>query len=401
MDKRNLFLRSLYDFANSFVFINFILYFSQWLVINWGLSDFRYNATFAIATIILLFSAPKLASYTDKWWRKKLFLTLATIGTAISYLLSAVFAYLGASIYIITSFFILGSYFYQLCFVFHNPLIEDVADTKHRSRASGICQGANSLGCIVGLLMSLPLITTSRLAPLIPSVAIFIVLALPMLIRFKESKRPHSPDITNELWVLPKKKLILFFTTSAAIPILTSLFFFNDAYLTFTNNYGIFLEKIFGTVDSTKSILLMLVLVTAVIGALIGWWIGDRIGQLKTYKGILVIRIIILLLISIALNFTLFAALAVASGFLMGAVPAVTRWYLSNILKKEELSYGFAFYTVTERFATFLWPLVWGGIVWLYGQSALWYRYATLAMAIFIIISLVIIIVKKPKHAII
>lgn len=66
MNKKNLFLRSLYDFANSFVFINFLLYFSQWLVIDGGMSDFRYNVTFAIATLILLFSAPKLASYTDK-----------------------------------------------------------------------------------------------------------------------------------------------------------------------------------------------------------------------------------------------------------------------------------------------------------------------------------------------
>ena len=115
-----------------------------------------------------------------------------------------------------------------------------------------------------------------------------------MLIRFKESKRTYASDLTNELPILPKKKLILFFTTSAAVPILTSLFFFNDAYLTFTNNYGIFLEKVFGTVDSTKSIVLMLILVTASLGALIGGWLGDRIGQLKTYKGILVMRIIIL-----------------------------------------------------------------------------------------------------------
>lgn len=397
MNKKNLFLRSLYDFANSFVFINFLLYFSQWLVIDGGLSDFRYNATFAIATILLFFSAPKLAAYTDKRWHKKYFLTVSTIGTAISYFLAARFAYLGLSIFIITLFFILWWYFYQLCFVFHNPLIEDIADAKHRGRASGIGQCANSLGQIVGLLVTLPLIATSRLAPLIPSVILFALLAMPMLLWFKESKT-HTKDITNELSILPRKKLIWFFSTSLAAPILISLFFFNDAYLTFTNNYWIFLEKVFHTADSTKSILLMVVLITASIGALIAWRIGDRIGQLRTFKGILIGRIIVLFLVSTILSFKVFAILAIITWLLIGAVPAVTRAYLSNILKKEEFSYWFAFYTITERFATLLWPLVRWAIIWFYGQKALWYRYATAAMMLFVIISLIIIIIKSPKQ---
>lgn len=399
MNKKNLFLRSLYDFANSFVFINFLLYFSQRLVIDWGLSDLRYNTTFAIATVILLFSAPKLASYTDKWWHKKLFLTLATIGTALSYGLCVCFAYLWLSMFLIVIFFILGQYFYQLSFVFYNPLIEDIADTKHCSRAFGIGQFSNSFWQIVGLLVTLPLIATSRLTPLMPSIVIFVVLALPMLIWFKESKIQQQPMyITKELPTpISKKKIVLFFSTSLAAPIIIAFFFFNDAYLTATNNFGIFLEKVFAVTDSTKSILLMLIIITAAIGGIISWRVADRIGQLKTMKAILIGRIICLSLLSITWNFILFSALTIIIGILMGSVGTVTRSYLTTLLKKEELSYGFSFYTLSERFATFLWPLVWGWIVWFHWQSALWYRYAMACMVIFVGISLGILMIKKTK----
>ena len=62
MNKKKLLLWSLYDFANSIVFVNFLLYFGTWMVVDGGLSDIGYNAIFAIATLTLLFSAPVLAS---------------------------------------------------------------------------------------------------------------------------------------------------------------------------------------------------------------------------------------------------------------------------------------------------------------------------------------------------
>jgi len=167
--------------------------------------------------------------------------------------------------------FILGQYFYQLSFVFYNPLVEDIADTKHCARAFGIGQFSNCIGQISGLLVALPFIVISRLAPLIPSIIIFIILSIPMLIWFKETKKQHQniPIINTISPHISKKKIILFFTTSLAAPLIIAFFFFNDAFLTVTNNYGIFLEKVFAVTDSTKSILLILIIVASAIGGII------------------------------------------------------------------------------------------------------------------------------------
>ena len=48
MNRKNIFLWTLYDFANSIVTIVFFLYFSEWLVIDNGVSDFSYNMIFTI-----------------------------------------------------------------------------------------------------------------------------------------------------------------------------------------------------------------------------------------------------------------------------------------------------------------------------------------------------------------
>ncbi len=65
--KKNIIIWSLYDFANSFVFITFLIYFSKWLVVNNGFPDFWYNATFIIGSIGLVFLAPWLGSKAVKF----------------------------------------------------------------------------------------------------------------------------------------------------------------------------------------------------------------------------------------------------------------------------------------------------------------------------------------------
>ena len=129
MNKKQLFLWSLYDFANSVVFINFLLYFTQWLVIDGGFSDFWYNAIFAITTAFLFLTAPTLAAITDRFGGRKYFLNISTICVFLSYGMAGALATFGfQNIYCIALFFLIGQYFYQLSFVFYNSMLSDVAE---------------------------------------------------------------------------------------------------------------------------------------------------------------------------------------------------------------------------------------------------------------------------------
>lgn len=398
MNKKQVFLWSLYDFANSIVFLNFLLYFAQWIVIDGGLSDFWYNATFAIATILLFLSAPILAAYTDKHGGRKFFLNISTVGTFVSYGLAAFLAGTsGYNIFIIAILFLLGQYFYQLSFIFYNPMLADIADADHINRVSGIGQFSNALGQIAGLLITLPL-AASRLAPLMPSVAIFFALALPMMIFFKEAKiRERGVNVetikteTGVFW----RKIISFFALSVAMPMLVAFFFFNDALITVSNNYSIYMERVFAVPDKTKSILLMAIIVMSAVGGIVAGWIGDKVGSLKTLKFILLGWIIALPIVALAPNFSTFAIASVIFGLLIGSVSTVTRSYMVSLLSTEEMGYGFSFYTMMERFATFIGPLTWGGAIWFLGTQSSAYRIAMAIMTFFVIAGFIILSMWK------
>src|SRR3989344_3746189 len=365
MNKKKLFLLAMYDFANSIIYVNFLLYFAQWLVVDAGLSDFWYNAIFAITTLFLLATAPVLAAQTDRNGGRKFFLNFATVGTFLSYGLAVAVAYLGTShMLVVALLFLLGQYFYQLSFVFYNPMLEEIADVEHRARASGIGQFANALGQVVGIAIMLPL-AASRLDPLGPSLIVFIILALPMMLFFKENRVPSSPLRLSQLREDArnyKRKFLAFFAASVATPMLIAFFLFNDALLTLSNNYSIVLERVFAVPDSTKSLLLMSILIMSAVGGVVAGWLADRIGAL-------------------APSFAVFAAVTIPVGLLIGSLFAVCRAYLSTLLAKEEMTYGFSFYTLAERFATFIGPLTWGGIIVGMGGGPDAYRLAGGTMA--------------------
>lgn len=392
MDKKKLFLWSLYDFANSIVYINFILYFAQWIVVDAGLSDFSYNAIFAITSVILLFSAPVLASRTDlhggaKWW-----LNVATIATFSFYMLSAIFAWMNVNVLLIALLFLVGQYFYQLSFVFYNPMLDDIADESHKSRVSGIGNFASSVGFVVGILITLPF-SDSRIIPLLISTPIFFLLALPMMIFYEEPKHADKSDSLEKpqnINITSLKKMISFFILSAATPMLVAFFFFNDALLTVSNNYSIFLERVFQTPDKIKSILLLAILVTSAVGSVIAGWLGDKIGALKTLKLIMISWVILLPLMAVAPNFMTIAILTPIMGLFIGSAWTVTRAHLIEILPENDKRYGFSFYTIAERFATLVGPITWGGIIGIMGVQGLSYRIAVGVMTLFIIIGLII-----------
>jgi UMF1 family MFS transporter len=341
---------------------------------------------------MLFLSAPTLAAFTDRYGGRKYLLNFATIGTFLGYGVATTLAYIGQNMYLIALFFLIGQYFYQLSFVFYNSLIEDVADIEHRSRASGIGQISNSLGQVLGLVLAIPLSAT-RLQPLFPSLIVFIVLALPMMIYFVDS-RPRQRTLTRLVLVEGQreylKKMFTFFSVSIAIPMLVAFFFFNDALITISNNYPIYMERVFSVPDSTKNLLLLLVLGMSAVGGIASGWIADKIGSLKTLKFILAGWIILIPLIALSRDLISLSIFSGLIGLLIGSVWTVTRSYLSGILKKEELGYGFSFYTLFERFATLLGPLAWGGTIAVMGTQPNSYRTAMMLMTLFVAIGFVI-----------
>ena len=395
--KKNIFLWVLYDFANSIVSIVFFLYFAQWIVVNKGVPDLYFNLTFTISAILLLFTAPLTGTLLDKFLRRITGLRYATIFTAIFYGACALFAVydkpIGALI-----FFTLGLYSYLLSFTFYTPLINDISKHEKRGLISGLGISANYLGQITGLLIALPLSTGSlsffgsnpRVETLLPSVLIFFIFSLPMLILFKEPGRPKEKlRLASRFKEMITETKLLFSFSSVGL-FLLAYFLFNDAILTASNNFPIFIEQVWGVSDIVKTYILLGILVTSVIGGTLSGFIADKFGHKRTLMFILAGWIVILPFIGLINNFTLFVTGAIIMGLWFGSSWTVSRSVMAYVAPRGKHNLAFAYFGLAERASSFVGPVVWGLIVTnLISIGSFRYRLAGLAVTGFIILGLI------------
>ncbi|HEY4505144.1 MAG TPA: MFS transporter [Candidatus Paceibacterota bacterium] len=398
MNKKNIFFWTLYDFANSIVSIVFFLYFSQWLVVDKGVADFWYNMIFAGGSALLLLTAPVLGSIADKTGRHQNYLNKITVLSFLSFLaVSLVALFFSGKIFLAVLFFLLANYLYQFSFVFYNPLLHYIAPRAKWGRISGFGIGANYLGQVAGLLIALPLAggaiyfigEAGRAQTFLPATILFFVLALPMLLFFKLPKQENQAYKINlkeeykSQWrqfkdLIADKNMKLF---------LLSLFFFNDAVITVSNNFPLYLENVFGVSDKMKTILLAGLLITSIIGAVVSGYITDKIGLKKSLLVVIGGWIIFLPILGLNTNYNIFMALCIFAGFLFGAIWTVTRAAMTALTPKNKLNFGFSFYTLAERTSTLIGPLFWGLSTYIFiGLGATRYRIAMIIMTIFVAI---------------
>ena len=403
MNRKNVFLWTLYDFANSLVMIVFFLYFSQWLVVDKGVSDFWWNMIFTIGSVLLLLTAPILGSRADRTGRQQKYFNRITILTFLCFLgASFTTLFFSQKVLLAVLFYLLANYLYQFSFIFYNAFLRDIAPKEKWGRISGIGQAGNWLGQITGLLITLPLASgaiyligeAGRAQTFLPSAILFFILALPMLLFFKLPKQEninYQVSLKEEYksqWnqfkdMVKDQNMKLF---------LIAYFFFNDAIITASNNFPIFLQNVFSVPDNTKSMILVGILATSVIGALCSGWVADRIGLKKTLTIVIGSWVILFPVLGLVTNFSLFVFCTILMGFLFGSIWTVTRAAMIALTPPEKLNFGFSFYTLAERVSTFLGPLAWGLITSLFiNLGPTRYRLAAISMAVFVAIGLYIV----------
>lgn len=407
MNKKNIFLWTLYDFANSIVMIVFFLYFSQWLVVEKGVPDLWYNMIFAAGSLLLLFTAPVLGSVADKNGKQQNYFNIITLLSFFTFILVSLIAlFFSGNVFLAIFLFLLANYLYQFSFVFYNALLPFIAPREKWGRISGIGQTGNWLGQIFGVLVALPFVSgafylfgiAGRTQALLPATILFIILALPMLLFFKLPKQKIAHEKVN--FKEEYKHYWQNFKELVGAPgmgmFLLSYLLFNDAIITAANNFPIYLEKVFAVSDKVKSILLLCILITSAIGAFGAGFVADKFGLRRTLLVILSSWAVIFPALAFTSNFNLFTVFTILMGFMYGATWTVTRATMTAICPKEKLNFGFSFYTLAERVATLFGPLAYGLTLFLFSHlGPTSYKIAIMVMTIFVILG--IFFLKKVK----
>ncbi|MDE1941494.1 MAG: MFS transporter, partial [Patescibacteria group bacterium] len=164
-------------------------------------------------------------------------------------------------------------------------------------------------------------------------------------------------------------------------------------------NFPIWMDKVMSITGNTQSLVLISIIFTGVIGAPISGWLADRFGFKKVLLWNLAGWMVILPIFAAIHGFIAFIIACLVMGVWYGSIWTITRAYLLHLTPRSFLNRSFTYYTLMERFATFMGPLSWGlAVTYLPKADALNYRFAAILMAIFILIGYII-ARKLPRKA--
>ncbi len=303
---------------------------------------------------------------------------------------------------IATILYTLSNYAYMVCFCYFTPMLNDLSTNENRSRVSGIGQGANSFGQVIGVLVTLPFVNgltlfgdPGRVQALFPATILFGLLALPMLVFYKDNQNVNlntdQPRNSNNFISLFKE---VFGYRPLAL-LLIAYFLFNDAMLTFANNFPLYLEIVYKASDTTKSILTASILILAAVGAVVFGKIADKKGNLKTLKIVLFTWCFIFLAMTTVTNFKVSIPIFLFAGILFGPVWGISRALVGELTPLHLTASSFSYYVIAERFATFVGPALWSLALVTMGERVRGYQAGLFSLMILLVISFFVL--KKIK----
>src|SRR3989344_866092 len=397
--RRNRYLWALYDFANSIILIVFLFYFSQWLVVDSHKPDWWFNATLIVSSLLFIVTAPIIGQRLDTTRRKLSGLRRATTLMFIAYAAtSVVVLFAPTHVLLAVVLFTAALYFFVISFIFYTPMINDISDDTNRGYVSGLGQGFNYAGQVIGLLVTLPFATgalylfgsAGRPQTLLPATILFGLFALPMMLWFTEKE---TPSLVEKIRVRDEYANI--FRTIGHIAsnrnlvfLLLGYFLFSDALLTFANNFPLFLENVHGASDAVKTYLTTGILTLSAIGSILFGKVSDKKGSKRTLLWLIICWSILFPIIAFAPSFKLVIIACLVAGLLFGAMWGISRSMVAEITHRSVEASSFSFYILAERFATLVGPITWSVV--LASTSSLGkisYSYAILSMGVLVFLS--------------
>lgn len=402
--RARIFYWGLYDFANSIVMVTFLFYFSQWIVTIEGHPSWWYNATLVLSSLLFIATTPFLSRQVDIDGEKMRGLRLWTSLSALSFSAVALIALFSHTLDVLALLlYAFAMYAYLVCFVYFTPMLNDLSTVLDRSRISSIGQGFNYAGLVAGLLITLPFANgtlhligaAGKAQPLLPATLFFIALALPMLLLYTspDSRAENAAPRSSLGGPLSIFKMIA--THKSLALLFMSYFFFSDALLTFSNNYPLYLENVFAVSDLIKALLSTAILALAALGTLFFGWLADRVGAKRTLIGILAAYSILFPLLAFAPSFAIAVGVSLIMGVIFAAAFAISRAMVGRLAPQEIVASSFNYYTLAERFATFIGPATWSIVLITCGQSTFGYRMGILSMGVLVVIGLSILLKMK------
>ena len=383
-NKKEVISWSLYDFANqpfTTIIVTFVYgaFFTSVIASDENTGTFLWTLGISITAIIVALLSPILGALADKGGYRKFFLILFTWICAIFSIL--LYFPKSGDVFFALSLFVIANIAFEMGTVFCNSYLSDLSDEKNIGKISGFAWGLGFVGGLIALFLSLSLFELNSVGIRRINILVgvwFLIFSIPTFLFVKDRKKEkltkkHFTDsfssIKTTFKEVVKYRIIMRF--------LIARLFFNDGLITIFSLGGIYAVD---TLDFSFDEVMMLGIVlniAAGIGSFIFGYLEDLIGVKKVINISLVVLIFSTLLAFVAPYFIfqkeIFWIAGVLIGFMVGPNQSCSRSLMAKLTPKEKQNEFFGFFALTGKATSFLGPILFGIITFLFSQQiALW-----------------------------
>jgi MFS transporter, UMF1 family len=398
--KREVFAWAMYDFANSgyttvVLTAVFNAYFVSVVAANAAWATFAWTAALSVSYLVVMVVGPPLGAWADAHARKK-----RVLGISTAVCIAGTVALAGSgpgTVAWAVSFIVVSNVAYSvgenLCAAF----LPELARPEALGKVSGWGWSLGYFGGILALGVSLAWVmsaasrgsTTSLAVPgtMVITAAIFGLAALPTFLLLRERAVPALvPGARAAMARLLEtarsarryRDLLLIFACGV---------FYQAGVATVIALAAIYAEQVMGFKTQDTILLVLVVNVTAAIGAFGFGYAQDRLGKVVALRVTIVGWIAMTVVAYFSTTAAAFWVAANLAGLCMGSSQSAGRALVAYLSPPDRAGEFFGLWGVAIRLAAILGPLTYGAVTWITGGN---HRLAILLTGAYFVVSLAI-----------
>ena len=382
---------ALYDFSDT-IFSASILtfYFPLWVTEDKGGTDTHLGIALSASMLIVALTGPFLGTLSDRLNRRVPLLAMSVVSCAVFTALIGAVGGLTTGLLL----FIAANFMYQTGLIFYNSLIVNVSSESGRGIVSGIGIGAGYIGLIAAFLIMRPLVDAQgNQAAFLPTAALFILFALPLILIVKDPGARGRID--KSLVQSSYKQLYETFHRARQhvnlFRFLIGRFMYMEAINTVVTFYVLYLINVGGFEDTEAQTMIIGVVVIAIFASWATGYLVSRFGP----KRVLIVGLtgwtVLAVAAVVADTKWMFWAIAITMGFFWASPQISDRVLLTYLSPNGQIGEFFGLFQMSGRLSAVIGPALWGLTIWALSETGeLAYRVALATLAIFLVAGLLI-----------
>ncbi len=394
---------SMYDFANSgYTTVVITAIFNAYFVgviaggASWG--TLLWTTCIAVSYALVMAIGPVLGQWADRHAAKKRLLLASTVACVITTSMLAPVAAQGqALIWLACLIFILSNLSYALGENFTGAFLPELAKSNHIARVSAYGWSLGYIGGLITLGVCLSIVTTQQAAgapatvfvpmTLVATALIYALASVPTFVFLKERAVPGAPGTQESVW----RKLAQSLAQLKDYPDLRLFFYAALAYqaglAVVISLASVYAEQALGFKMADTIKLLLVVNVSAAIGAFAFGFIQDRIGHKPTLIITLWMWIATVVIAYIWHTQAGFWVAANLAGLCLGASQSGGRALVGVMSPRPQLAEFYGLWGLVVRLAGIIGPMLYGLVTFLTAGN---HRLALLITGLMFVIGLLL-----------